>query len=732
MRLDELLKVCNSQELAELHAFWNGEGERMPQGDALLGAVAECMRNDVKVLRRLRFLSRRLLDLLRYCLSRRDYEADFDAVRGSRAFSSMSLNEVEAGVRALVKRGFLFPRRRTAGTSQQFVIPEELGELLRREIQDLDLELKDAFTLRGNLVSASIQASAQGAGSANGSAPASEGPDGAGSNGGAPEVNGVSVEALLAQLVDPRSIEARVQSLPSPVREIFDKAVSQGGLLSRSTFARQPDCDALFDQRTLKLELEKRFLGTVRHLALGEYGINHFDETVVLFDEILHALLQRPAPPLKGGALHERSLGVDLLSDLSHLLGRMAHENVRLTQSGQVYRTAARKIEEELILASKGVLEPDRLFEFVLDMAVRRHLVRRSSDRHLALTGKGRTWPRMSATLKLRELLSGILECQGAGFHEENLRDFCLHKLQGLECERWYDFSVAVGWLRNQYLCSLDDKGLRSAYQSRYQYSSEAHMCDVGQLSATIADFLTRDLHLLGLVDVCLEGNRIVALRMSALAAKVLGVEAEADPSSSATRLVVNPDFEVMILPDGEAFELIQKVDRFAERLSTEGVFRYRITPRSVERAVAGGMSAAEILEVLSENSSSELPQNIVFSIRDYADKVRFVQVRRALILSARHKEVVDHLLRRAEIRRHVIDRPTPRMIALDAQMPFEELLPLLEEDGVFLLGDAASLEESPSATTLTPGADGSATERSDLAPDGDGLGAPAGVPPTE
>jgi hypothetical protein len=158
----------------------------------------------------------------------------------------------------------------------------------------------------------------------------------------------------------------------------------------------------------------------------------------------------------------------------------------------------------------------------------------------------------------------------------------------------------------------------------------------------------------------------------------------------------VNADFEVLLFPEGDSYDLIQRLDHFAERVSAENANRFRITPRSVERAVASGMTVAEILETLSENSASELPQNVAFSIRNFAEKVRFVQVQPAYLVTVRHKEVLDQLLRHGEVRRMMIERLSPRMLALNARANLEELLPRLEQEGVFLEGGLAGFEEAP------------------------------------
>jgi hypothetical protein len=246
-----------------------------------------------------------------------------------------------------------------------------------------------------------------------------------------------------------------------------------------------------------------------------------------------------------------------------------------------------------------------------------------------------------------------------------------------------------------------------------------------------IAQFVGDELHLLGLVDLALDQGRPVALSVTPLAVKSLGLT-ETCESPQKSRLLVNSDFEILLLSEGDAYELIQRLDRFAERVNPQDAHRFRVTPHSVERAVAGGLSATEILETLSAHSSIDLPQNLVFSIREYAEKVRFVHVRPVLLLTARHREVIDQLLKRADVRKLVQERLGPRVLALVAEATTTDLAALLEAEGVYLEGEAAGGENGgnggngPAAAPATSGGNGAppatapAPETPAAAPDDD------------
>ena len=62
----------------------------------------------------------------------------------------------------------------------------------------------------------------------------------------------------------------------------------------------------------------------------------------------------------------------------------------------------------------------------------------------------------------------------------------------------------------------------------------------------------------------------------------------------------------------------------------------------------------------------------------------------KANLVTARHKEVIDSLLRHPALRDAVHERVAPRMLALHPSANLEEILPLLEEEGIFLEGDSS------------------------------------------
>ena len=125
-----------------------------------------------------------------------------------------------------------------------------------------------------------------------------------------------------------------------------------------------------------------------------------------------------------------------------------------------------------------------------------------------------------------------------------------------------------------------------------------------------------------------------------------------------------------------------EKATRFAMRNLLQTFF-----DGSVEKAVAKGMNASQILTLLSENSRVGIPQNVIYSIKEWAEKVKFVQVRPATLLRGRNKEVVDRILQSENMKDIIIERLSPTVLMISTDANPTRLRKTLEKLGIFLEG---------------------------------------------
>lgn len=674
--LELLLRERTRDELSEYYSFWNGHQPAPRTSDALVGSLVSRMTDEESVRKRLKFLSKKLVDLLKFLLRDSAFTVTRENVLNSRLFNYMSQYEVEAALNALQKRGFVFqlsdPSRKNREPS--FAVPGDLGEVLAAFLWDEECQLADLFSLRAWL-----------------------------KRSGSLDLEAISRllaeprelkddDAAIQRLCQPAEIAHRLKSLDEEMQRVVSLVVAEaGGFAPKGLYDRLRDGEVKWDRRRFKVALESARLGTVRHLALGEYGINHFDDTILVFDEVVAAWRREIGPDPAQEVDDIKTCGVDLISDISNFLSFVAHNRVRLTLNGQIYRTVTKKLAEQLILSKKSEFAALDPFQYVYDFCVSKKLVERRTDRTLHITVKGRKWEKDPLERKLKVLLDHAYRealSDGDMFHAPRLRDQLLEVLGTQQVGTFHAAKSLPCQARNGYLARLEEDHVRDAFQNRYQYAPTAVMRDAAGLSQSLFHWMKERLYLLGVIDLAVKGEASVAVRLTPLGARALGRMIPADLAAQGRPLMVNPDFEVLLFPEeGDTYDLITKLDRFGERVSSDSVYRYKVTATSIEKAVAEGVDVSEILRVLSENARGAIPQNVVYSIKEWAGHVRFVTARKMVVLRGKNREIMDRVLRTLAARNVVSERLSPTAIVVEEAADLKEVEGDLSTDGVFLEG---------------------------------------------
>jgi hypothetical protein len=125
--------------------------------------------------------------------------------------------------------------------------------------------------------------------------------------------------------------------------------------------------------------------------------------------------------------------------------------------------------------------------------------------------------------------------------------------------------------------------------------------------------------------------------------------------------LVVQPNFDIMVLAPLENLVLLRQVDRFADQTSMGDVALYHITKDSVLRGLRSGLRGAEISAVLQENNRVPVASNVTQSIEDWAAEFeRLVLYESCELLETPDSVTLDRLLAQPDAARLVIKRLGP------------------------------------------------------------------------
>jgi XPB/Ssl2-like helicase family protein len=486
-----------------------------------------------------------------------------------------------------------------------------------------------------------------------------------------------------------RAILARVRRLPPPLAALVEKAIVEfGGVVPRSLYEKLAFEDP-WDASTWRAALEACFLGTVREVALGRLRIHANEETLILFHEVVLARLRALAAERPAPVATEVVMGVDLVSDLVRFLAFLGEDHVRFTVHGELFKASERRLVDQFVPGlDPRSREPSsqEVLDFIYRFALAEGLIDRTGERTFTVSEKGRAWESRPLAAKQQDCLRFALDergLPGEPLHQAGLRRSLIRFLKRCEPERWYDAMFLPFVARNAYLASLEHVPLEAFVALRPPHAAPAE--DLQQMGWNLLVWVRRRLTLLGIVDLGLdEAGRPVAMRLSRLGAKLLGVLSSRSLEAGRSHLVVNPNFEVVLLPEGEEFDIVHALDRFCVRRQHEVLYHYELTEESVRRGLRDGLSLSEIVGWLARHARAPLPQNVLFSIREWGARAGVLTLEGERLTTDR-ADVIERLAGEPRMRRFIAERPSPQSLLLRPGASRSELARTLRELGLDL-----------------------------------------------
>jgi hypothetical protein len=679
--LEEYLDRRKVSELQEMWGFWQNGSKAPARKPELVSPILRSLRDEGVVRSRIHVLSDRPRQVLLSLVRADGYSSRlFDLVADGPG--TLESYEVEAAARALARRGFVLLTRvhvPSKGSTERYTLPNELGDLIAAVLREERRGPREVFSLRGFLASLVPTARARVLGLAGVASP----PD-------------ASPESLADAVLAARGVDPLAGVEPSELAHALRRAaVERGGIMLRAAF------DALFppgqavDRKALRQRLEDAGLGTVTNLSLADHGIELSGESVVLFEEITELLLDAERRAREAEHDHVDSARVDLLTDLQQFLRLVSGTPLRVTQGRSIYRAAQHRILDAFTFVEDALMDRDRMFSLVYDLVFGLELVEVTDDSRLRLTRRGENWETEDLTEKVRAVYSRFLEERlpdGRDFHVRRLRRAVAAALSAAPAGSFILLDDVPFRVRNGYLATLEEQGVRDQYKNRFQYTYSPPRETPEDLRRGLVEYVLTRLYPLGVVDVALAGDEPVGLRLTDLGRRLfLGEkltqvpeEKERPPLPPAKPLVVNPDFEVLLFPEGDVNEIAHKLSRFASRTKSDEVAHYRIARDGVERAVVNGMVVAEILDFLETHARAPLPQNVVYSIGEWARRVSFAAQRDVALLTTDDAGALDRVLATPDVKRLLVERLSPTAAALRSKISDWKVIEALRASGVY------------------------------------------------
>ncbi|MEM7309743.1 MAG: helicase-associated domain-containing protein [Planctomycetota bacterium] len=667
----ELLAAAKRTELRELYQFWSGEnGVRLPEHDEeMREALLQWMIEPERIAERTSGLGRRMGEVLEALIAAPRYRRTWTELANVKKLAQLSSYDLEACLVALARHGLAMEGEDTRFESEGeriVAIPVEVGDGILRQRQAADQGIFQVLTLRGHLDRKYAD--------------------------GKRRISPQRVREMYKMYAQETACAARVERLPEGVQGLIEKAILEfGGVLPRHLFERMDTELPHWNGRRWRMILEQSLVGTVQEVNLSRYGIHHDDETLVVFNEVALAWLRRVAVPGDPDRPHEElSLGIDLTSNISRFLAYIQENDVRFTVRGEIFKTTEKKIIQHLIPNPGRELAREEVLGFIFAFCRSAGLIDKTGERTFAVTTRGREWVQMGLREKQGTLLDFALLDRSLGgepFHQQRMRQIFLRLLKRVEPDVWYDLMYLPFLARNSYLSKLDDLGVEEHFAEHAQGSQYSGLEDPQRLAWNLVRWVRQRLYLLGFIDLGYDSaRRPVAMRLTIAGARLFGLGEEGagdvSPESVIGNLVVTPDFEVVLFPTGDDAELVHDLDRFCLRERDGSVMHFRITEEGVRRALTDGMSLTHMLGCLEQHSRTPVPQNVHFSIRDWATRAGLMTLDHELRLSCPDSDTMRRFQQDPGARQHVGDVMGENSVQLKGRITPRRMRSLLRELG--------------------------------------------------
>ena len=671
------LKVA---ELRDVLTFWTGVEQVNGTKTQLVKDLERLMSEEGTVYRRVRTLTRKVLDVLLLLLRRDDFASDlpglFQRLPGESAVA-LEYHEAEAGLKALFRRGFLAEvsdKGMSTNGRVIYTVPEELGQTLTSLFREETRTIGGIMSLAQH--AAAITATERDTlRSAFPHLPRRPGPGDAAAilgDGGAP---------------------ALLDRLEAPMRQVVDYVIHRhAGFVRRSEWSRRRVLkDIRWDRETFGAALESVGVGSVARLTLADYGIDCDDEVLVVFEEVLADVLQREGPadltPSAAGADILKS-GCDLVADLCAFLEHVRRNPVRVSRGGEVYKAGRRKIQAGFIFRESFLAGPEEIWAEVHGACEHLSLIATDDEGFLELRPEAERFLLLPLEEKVRELYRLAIDQpgpRGRSLHQHELRKLVADTLREFPM-RWF-FGRALGTLaRHRYLARLDELGIQDKHRDRFFSAYFSGRETPADLLDELESHWIRRLYVLGMLEVAVREDQIVAVRLTPVGARVLGAEVE-QLETGLQPLLVNPDFEILVLPEGDVSDVVHTLDGFAQRIKTEDVVHFQLTRESVEAAVGAGRSLTDFTAFLAARARGGVPQNVLYSINSWAGSVSFATLERGVVLRTSDEVALERILAFPEMAALVIRRIGPAEALMKDAPTDRKLLAALRERGIELQG---------------------------------------------
>ncbi|HEV7126953.1 MAG TPA: helicase-associated domain-containing protein [Ktedonobacterales bacterium] len=418
------------------------------------------------------------------------------------------------------------------------------------------------------------------------------------------------------------------------------------------------------------------------------------------------------------------------LWDLAALVAAACHQEIELTRAGALPKRAALRLLPLLTGArerhgqEEALVYLEQLKQEACELGIITAPPSTAATRgRLAPGPKLDSWARHDLVMQMRRVYrrwpANRWWADALGVHYENWLAFYIEQPVAREAVRdllrrcepgvWYTLDSFRATVQGDDPFVLRPSQ-RNAGEAGFRLANELRARWEGTDGEVIAGIFSSTLRELGLVELGYARESVPpaskpanpdAFRLTELGAEVLTSELSAAQQPSPRPLVVQPNFQVLLLEPH--MPALYWLVRHASLEQVGRVSRFALTRETLARALAGGAGIDEVIGFLTSHSQKALPQNVVYTLRDWARQQQAPRVRGVTLLEVGDAALAAELVTSPKLRAFQLRRVGHRKIAVPPEASRGDLRRALERLG-YASRLLSGLDDLVAAATTLPG----------------------------
>ncbi|HOM95487.1 MAG TPA: helicase-associated domain-containing protein [Methanofastidiosum sp.] len=483
------------------------------------------------------------------------------------------------------------------------------------------------------------------------------------------------IDSLKIAMENENIIESVFNSLSLKEKEFLGILLMAGGV------KKQQDAQNIFIEKYSFWTFEE-VIKTLETDLLVLEGVEGIIKTYVVNPNLREKLInifKKVPEDISFDNLHIRKDKNLLISDLIIFLSFIAKEELKLTAKKEISKKDQERFIEKLHIKNEA------RSQFIESLALDFGLIKISSDQYILTDKINEILPITDEDLIrlfFKYIFFGLESIEGfkrkeifiSRVNELNIR-IVLDAIKKVE--------VGENIFIKSFIKKLQNKLFDEKDENRWIYFDDKFFEKV------ISDYLLW----LGIVDGGFIEGKMISFSLTEFGKELLTSERKAskepiiylDKSCGVKPkkiLFMTPNFEISVLSEEIDKIALFDLNRFADIQKADMVSLYQITSETIMKGIESGFSLDKIIYFLKKYSSNDIPQNVIYQLRDWASKYGKVRTFKGTFI------VVNDVPLFLEINKRIssyIEQSIEPNIILIKEENIPKIREILEKNGIFI-----------------------------------------------